>query len=118
MPSDSHDANPHEQAHAEALGGVGYLLFDSLVHHLIEKGVLTRNDALSVVQTAAEVARSRVDDSIPSLPTDAALTILQRTYSSFEAVQARPASSGRDGHNVHSLRPPLHGGRPRFPSED
>src|SRR6185295_3239590 len=78
MPSDSHDANPHEQAHAEALGGVGYLLFDSLVHHLIEKGVLTRNDALSVVQTAAEVARSRVDDSIPSLPTDAALTILQR----------------------------------------
>jgi len=107
-----------DEAHASA-GAVGYLLFDSLVHHLIEKGVLTRNDALSVVQTAAEVVRGRIDDGeTPSLDTKAALAVLQRTYSSFEAMPDRPGAAQLDGHNVHSLRPPLHSDRPQFPSED
>ena len=35
------------------------MLFDSLVHHLISKGLLTKNDALSVVQTVAEVKRAQ-----------------------------------------------------------
>jgi hypothetical protein len=116
--SDGKD-HPHEQAHADALGSVGYLLFDSLVHHLIEKGVLTKNDALSVVQTAAEVVRSRLDDGqTPPQRSTAALSILDRTYSSFGAVQDRAGATRLDGHNVHPLRPPLHGDRPRFPSDD
>jgi hypothetical protein len=111
--------HPHEQAHTEALGSVGYLLFDSLVHHLIEKGVLTKNDALSVVQTVAEVVRSRMDDGeTRSQQTSAALATLDRTYSSFEAMQDRTGAAQLDGHNVHPLRPPLHGDRPRFPSDD
>ena len=41
----------------ETSSSVEYLLFDSLVHHLIEKGVLTKNDALSVTR------KSRPDNS-------------------------------------------------------
>lgn len=119
MGSDDNGKNDsHGQADTEALGSVGYLLLDSLVHHLIEKGILTKNDALSVVQTAAEVVRGRTLGETPSEETDAALTILDRTYSSFEAVSDRAGTSQLDGHNVHRLRPPLHGDRPRFPADD
>ena len=119
MNSGGDGTHPHEQAHVEALGNVGYLLFDSLAHHLIEKGVLTKNDALSVVQTAAEVVRGRMEDEeTPSQQASAALAILQRTYSSFEALQDRQGASQLDGHNVHPLRPPLHSDRPQFPSGD
>ena len=113
------DEYPDQQAHAEALGSVGYLLFDSLVHHLIEKGVLTKNDALSVVQTVAEVVRSETHNGQTSAPqTSAALATLQRTYSSFEALKGQQGAQQQDGHNVHSLRPPLHGERPQFPTDD
>ena len=119
MPSDIDGTKPSEQTPAEASGEVVYLLFDSLVHHLIEKGVLTKNDALSVVQTAAHVVRGRLEeDDVPSTQTSAAMTILERTYSSFEALRERAGASQLDGHNIHALRPPLHGDRPKFPSDD
>lgn len=119
MRSDNDGTKPAKQTHTEVSGEIGYLLFDSLVYHLIEKGVLTKNDALSVVQTAAEVVRSRMeDDGTPSPETSPALTILQRTYSSFEAVRDRQGASQLDGHNIHALRPRLHGDRPKFPSDD
>ena len=98
---------------------VEFLLVDSLVHHLIEKGVLTKNDALSVVQTVAQIVRGQMDergDATDKL--EAALSTLERTYSSFEALPDRYGRSGTDGHNVRQLRTPLHGERPRFPSED
>lgn len=119
MRSDSGGTKPAEQTYTEVSGEVGYLLFDSLVHHLIEKGLLTKNDALNVVQTAAQVVRGRMEeDDVPSTRTSAAMTILERTYSSFEALRERPGSSQLDGHNIHALRPPLHGDRPKFPSDD
>jgi hypothetical protein len=119
MRSDSDGTKPAEQTYTEASGEVGYLLFDSLVHHLIEKGVLTKNDALSVVQTAAQVVRGRMEeDDLTSTQTRAAMTILGRTYSIFEALRERTGSSQLDGHNIHALRPPLHGDRPKFPSDD
>lgn len=97
---------------------VEYLLFDSLVHHLIEKGVLTKNDALSVVQTAAQVLRGRMHESdTASDKIVAALATLERTYSSFEALRDRHGK-GLDRRNVHQLRTPLHGDRPHFPTED
>ena len=97
---------------------VELMLFDSLVHHLIEKGVLTKNDALSVVQTVAEVLRGRIEGQSTSPQTTAALALLERTYSSFEALADRHGAKRLDGHNVQSLRPPLHAERPKFPSDD
>ena len=119
MRTDADRQDSEAQAQAAAQGTVSFLLFDSLVHHLIEKGALTKNDALSVVQTAAEVVRGQVDDGrTPPLQASAALALLQHIYSSFEAVQDKTGAAQRDGHNVHSLRPPLHGDGPRFPPED
>ncbi|HEX5258694.1 MAG TPA: hypothetical protein VFW35_07925 [Sphingomicrobium sp.] len=103
----------------ESFNSVEYLLFDSLVHRLIEKGLLTKNDALSVVQIAAEVVRGRIHESgAAAAPFEAALATLERTYSSFEALADRQGAARLDGHNVHPLRAPLHGERPRFPSDD
>lgn len=119
MPLDSDGTGIHGQAETEAAGSVEYLLFDSLIHHLIEKGVLTKNDAMSVVQSAAEVVRGRIHDGqAPTLHASAALSLLERTYSSFDAVVDRHGASRMDGHNIHRLRPPLHDDRPNFPSDD
>lgn len=116
MSADGPDGGPIE-FDGEAFDSVELLLFDSLVHHLIEKGLLTKNDALSVIQTAAQVVRGRMhENDAPSERTDAALTALGRTYSSFEALQEGFVRSGLDGENVHRMRPPLHGDRPHFPS--
>lgn len=96
-----------------------YLLFDSLVHHLIEKGLLTKNDALSVVQTVAEVVRGHIHETDKAeMRKEAALAILERTYSSFEALRDRSRKSGLDADNVHQLRTPLHGDHPQFPTDD
>ena len=95
-------------------------LFESLIHHLIEKGVLTRNDALSVVQTVAQVKRGALEEEqLRAGSADNELAILQRLYSSFELVSDRPfASQALDGENVLQLRPPLHGDRPQFSEEN
>jgi hypothetical protein len=119
MPSDGDGKDILGGSETDAVGGVEYLLFDSLVHHLIEKGILTKNDALSVVQSAAEVVRGRIHDGqAPSLRASAALSLLERTYWSFDAVLDPRGAARLDGHNVHPLRPPLHDDRPEFPSDD
>ena len=89
------------------------------MHVLIEKGVLTRNDVLSVVQVVAEVQRGVLEEGrVPKAQTEAALIVLQRLYDSFEALAGRSQSVEMDGANVQYLRPPLHGDRPRFPKDD
>lgn len=97
---------------------IEYLLFESLVHHLIEKGVLTKNDAMSVVQTVAEVKRGQLHEALDANPEiETALFTLKRIYSSFEA-SAERRSGEIHGENVRFLRPPLHDGHPQFPDGD
>lgn len=94
-------------------------LVEALIHLLIEKGVLTRNDALSLIQTVAQVRLGRlaeVEGSEP--PFDGELERLRRLYGSFEALDARPGVVYADGGNVRRLRPPLHGDRPEFPRSE
>jgi hypothetical protein len=94
-------------------------LFESLVHHLIEKGVMTTNDALSVVQTVAEVERGALEETrIEPASADDGLAILKRLYSSFALIDPPFASKAYDSENVLQLRPPLHGDRPEFPQDD
>lgn len=93
-------------------------LFDSLVLHLIEKGVLTRNDALSVVQTVAEVERGAQEEQ-PGAKSDCKLSMLARLYSSYETLpERRPSQPPEDDENIIQLRPPLHRGEPTFPRDD
>lgn len=102
-----------------SFGSIEILLFDSLVHHLIEKGLLTRNDALSVVQTVAEVVGGQANESGQARQeANAVLARLERIYASFEALPDRSERAGMDANNVHRLRPPLHGENPRFPKDD
>lgn len=95
-------------------------LFESLVHHLIEKGVLTKNDALSVVQTVAQVKRGELEAGRSEAGSiERELVILERLYSSFELLRERPfAEQVLHGENVLQLRPPLHGDNPKFPEDD
>jgi hypothetical protein len=95
-------------------------LFESLVHHLIEKGVLTRNDALSVVQTVAQVHRGQLEEQQPgTVSANNGLAILKRLYSSFELMSDRHSgSAAAHGENVLQLRPPLHDNRPDFYRDD
>lgn len=101
-----------------ALDPIEYLLFDSLVHHLIEKGVLTKNDALSVVETVAQVVRVYAREESTAGAASSALATLKRTYSSFEAIREKQRRVSTHLENVVQLRPPLHGDHPEFPSDD
>lgn len=93
------------------------MLFESLVHHLMEKGVLTKNDALSVVGTVASVKRGQLDESNGNDPSsEADLAMLHRIFESFKASDAQAVRM--DGANVHQLRPPLHGDQVDFPRDD
>lgn len=106
-------------AEGETFDSVEYLLFDGLVHHLIEKGLFSKNDALSVVQTVAQVVRGQLhDSSAADERRDSALSLLERAYSSYQALPDRHGKSGMDGYNVHPLRPPIHGESPHLPSDD
>ena len=119
------DSNGHDVDQANSSSGrpaspclrVEAMLFESLVHHLMEKGVLTKNDALSVVGTVAAVKRGQLDESNGNDPSsEADLAMLHRMFESFKAIDV-PA--GRmDGANVHQLRPPLHGDQVDFPRDD
>ena len=121
--SSSDGADPHDfQPAAERpTRNVDSLLLESLIHVLIEKGVLTRNDALSVIGTVAQVKRGEHaavdDDGATSVQTEA-LMFLKQLYASFEALNDRPKLAHPLGENVHALRPPLHAGRPEFPGGD
>lgn len=104
---------------AQPGGTVEYMLFESLLHHLIEKGVLTKNDALSVVQTVAEVTRGQLHEGRGhSSTTQNALAMLKRMYSSLEAMSERIIGARVEGGNVLRMRPPLHDDRPEFPRDD
>lgn len=116
MTSDSIDGGGPSNGN-RSLESVEFLLFDSLAHHLIEKGLLTKNDVLSVVQTVAQVMQGRLhSDEAPSAK--AALSTLERTYESFQALPDRHGRPGLDADNIVPLRPPLHRECPQFPSDD
>ena len=118
MSSDKTDGSSAKIAQLR-FDSVEYLLFDSLVHHLIEKGLLTKNDALSVVQTAAEVVRGQMhEDHDIGEGIAASLAMLERTYLSFEALGDRQSRTGLAAGNVHRLRAPLHNDHPHFPTDD
>lgn len=91
------------------------MLFESLVHQLIEKGLLTKNDALSVIQTVAQVEQGRPAEPDKKQEIDPELALLRRLYDSFEAVSDRSAVTTADQANVRQLRPPLHQDSPEFP---
>jgi hypothetical protein len=65
-------------------------LFESLIHHLVEKGILTKNDALSVVQTVAEVKRGELEAGKSQTGlVERELRTLERLYASFQAIAGR-----------------------------
>ena len=120
--ADGHDGG-HNDNSASGLNGfrphgtVETMLFESLVHQLIEKGVLTKNDALSIVQTVAQVKQGRLAGSDGAPGTDNELALLRRLYTSFEALLDRSALVTGFPANVRQLRPPLHGNAPEFPED-
>ena len=97
---------------------VDTLLFESLCYVLIEKGVLTKNDALSVIQTVAQVKRGALDGGAATAEDAAILELLRRMFTSFEMLDDRPSEVNFAGGNVHRLRPPVHGDQPEFPEDD
>ena len=108
-----HEAGDHQGARLDTL------LLEALIHVLVEKGVLTKNDALSVVQTATQVKRGALHEGrVASERIRADLGTLQLLYRSFEALSDRPGVTQPDGQNIYRLRPPVHGDRPEFPRED
>lgn len=119
-PEGPHDQQSQEHAMAPQCQSIECGLLESLVHHLIEKGVLTRNDALSVVQTVAQVKRSELEGGrLHAASVANELAFLERLYASFELMSDRPSTAQAfDGRNVIHLRPPLHGDNPEFPNED
>lgn len=110
---------PQDTDRAEAQS-VESQLFESLILQLIEKGVLTKNDGLSVVQTVAEVKRGKLEAGGPQTATVRSdLAMLERLYSSLELVRDRPGKSqANEVDNVRQLRPPIHRDSPKFPKGD
>ena len=116
-PFEADPQSPVEAPHDP--GKIQFVLVEALIHVLMEKGVLTRNDALSVVETSAQVVRGMVSEGREAgAQTRVALQMLKRMYASFEAVSGQPGVVAVDGVNVRHLRPPLHGDRPKFPRDD
>ena len=94
-------------------------LVEALVLLLVEKGVLTKNDALSIVQSVAEVQQGRaIEGREPVAQTQAAIHLLRRMYGSFDALADRSEAALAGARNVHQLRPPIYDGRPEFPRDD
>ena len=92
-------------------------LFDSLVHHLIEKGLLTRNDALSVVQSVAEVELGAIEE-VPERRATGRLSTLERLFASYQMLPERqPARPVEADGNIVQLRAPLHQNHPEFPRD-
>lgn len=119
--ADGHDGHPTFSTRFHDGGRFGDLetmLFESLIHHMIEKGLLTKNDALSVIETVAQVKLGQLDDEAATPVIDAEIALLRRLYSSFEMLGERsPAEVSKHG-NIRQLRPPYHGDAPKFPHED
>jgi hypothetical protein len=109
---------PSAEAPGEPSAGLATRLFESLCYVLIEKGVLTRNDAMSVVQTVAQIKRGALIDITPSKQDEAELRLLRHLFTSFEALDDGSSDVSFSGGNVLRLRPPLHGDQPAFPEAD
>ncbi len=79
-----------------------------------------KNDALSVVQTVAEVKRGELEEGrFSAAITQRAIDTLAALYSSFELRHdPTPPSDAMNSENMVRLRPPLHGDEPHFPSDD
>lgn len=120
MSSDGPGADPQGSAEASAAadGQVQNQLVEALIHVLIEKGVLTRNDALSIVQTVADVQQGMAADGKASGAQIEAVEMLHRLYASFEALADRSGTLIAGGANVHQLRPPIYDRRPGFSRDD
>lgn len=117
--SDGADSRTGREANGNQGMQLDTMLLEALMHVLIEKGLLTKNDALSVVQTAAQVKRGALDEGREAREqTQADLWTLQRIYRSFEALSYRPDAAQPDIENIFQLRPPVHGDRPEFPRDD
>lgn len=83
---------------------------------LIEKGVLTKNDALSIIRTVAQVQQgAAVEGREAQAP--AALRMLRRMFTSFETIADGSGMLLASGENIHQLRPPIYDERPEFPQD-
>jgi hypothetical protein len=118
--ADNPGADPNGSGQANELPDeVHTQLVEALVHLLIEKGVLTKNDALSIVQTVVQVQRgAAIEGRHSDARTEATLQMLKRMYRSFQAVKESPGLRQASFDNVLQLRPPIHGDRPEFPGDD
>jgi hypothetical protein len=122
-PADGPGADPQGLGSAGTGDLVHFQLVEALILLLVEKGVLTKNDALSIVQTVAQVQRDEaVEDGEAGRRAEAAIRMLHRMYISFEALPERsgdiPAGGEAGGENVHQLRPPTYGDNLEFPRDD
>lgn len=116
--ADGQDGRPTFTSRFEAGGRFGDLetmLFESLVHQLIEKGLLTKNDALSIVQTVAQIKLGQLDNESTDPMVSSELALLRRLYESFAALRKHSGTADISHDNVRQLRPPLHGDAPEFP---
>ena len=109
--SDSSEGDPGSKSRVELL------LVEALIHTLLEKGVLTKNDSLDIVESVTEVTQGALHDGDrPKGEIRQALGLLERLYHSFSSLES--TSVRASGENVVSLRPPLHRDAPRLPIED
>lgn len=90
-PSDGLESRGDPARSDGGASGVETMLFESLVYHLIEKGVLTKNDALSIVQTVAEVKQSKKLALGDEANVERDLRLLRQLFESFQAVRGRTA---------------------------
>ena len=105
------DGVADEQVHSQ--------LVEALVLLLIEKGVLTKNDAMSIVQTVAQVQHGKaVEGTQAIVRRQAAMQMLRRMFTSVDALVERSGAVLAVGEHVHQLRPPIYGERPEFPIDD
>jgi len=80
---------PEPDAHGQA----ALMLGESLLHMLVEKGLLTNTDAMDVVQTAAEVKAEVATASGESQARMlASLSLLSHIEASFESDDAWPGT--------------------------
>ena len=99
-------------------GQIPTQLVEALMLLLIEKGVLTGNDALSIVRTVAQVQLGAAGEGEAGARHRAIRQMLHRLYASFEALVDGAAVPLPGGENVVQLRPPIYDDRPEFPTDD
>lgn len=113
---DGPGADPERLAQKVAGDHVHSQLVEALILVLVEKGVLAKNDALSIVQSVAEVRIGSAEEGVDEA--DAAVEMLKRLYFSFDALPGGFSAAVAESETVRHLRPPVYGGRPAFPGEE